>query len=208
MNGPPATATVDLINATFESVGAILTWIDVSRIRRDKIVKGVYWPARAFWSAWGFWNLLYYTTVGHPLSFWAGAVLAVGNTVWVLHALVYARRASRAADWEAKYTHEASRWAGYFGAQKLARRELSASPVPARARRQAIEIKVEPIAPPVGGFIVSVPRGEPFPTVAINGPKCAKHKIPCLRVRTGDGTNTYTLRCPTCIVERGAKGAA
>jgi len=84
--------TVDLTNALFEGIGAILCWNNVLRIRRDREVKGVFWPAQVFWSVWGLWNLFYYSAVGHPFSLWAGAVLVSGNITWTLHAWRYTCR--------------------------------------------------------------------------------------------------------------------
>jgi len=49
----------DLINAVFETGGAILTWKNFSRLLRDREIKGVYWPAFVFWALWGLWNLYY-----------------------------------------------------------------------------------------------------------------------------------------------------
>lgn len=83
---------IDLINAAFEATGAVLTCFDVARIRRDKEVKGVHWPTRAFWTAWGLWNCAYYVGVGHPFSFWAGAALAAANGAWTAHAAWYSTR--------------------------------------------------------------------------------------------------------------------
>lgn len=84
---------LDVINACFEGGGAVLTWLNVARIRRDREVRGVDWRVTAFWSLWGLWNIRYYVGVGHPLSAVAGTVLASGYITWVLHALVYSRRA-------------------------------------------------------------------------------------------------------------------
>ena len=82
---------LDLINAFFEGAGAILTWLNVLRIRRDREIKGIDWRISAFWSAWGLWNLHYYYAVGHMLSWAAGAVLVAGNICWVAHAIYYVR---------------------------------------------------------------------------------------------------------------------
>lgn len=83
---------LDVTNACFEGGGAVLTWLNVARIRRDREVKGVDWRVTAFWSLWGLWNIRYYVGVGHPLSAVAGTVLALGNITWVLHAVAYASR--------------------------------------------------------------------------------------------------------------------
>jgi len=82
----------DLINALFECGGAILTWINVRRLIHDKEVKGVYWPVWAFFSAWGLWNLYYYPSVGHIMSFLAGIILVSGNITWVFLARWYTSR--------------------------------------------------------------------------------------------------------------------
>lgn len=73
----------DLANAVFEGGGAILTWLNVFKLRRDREVKGVDWRVTAFWSAWGLWNCFYYPMLGQTASAYAGVVLCVGNCVWV-----------------------------------------------------------------------------------------------------------------------------
>lgn len=82
---------LDVTNSAFEAIGAFAAWTDVRRIRRDKVVAGVYWPFRVVWSVWGFWNLYYYAELGHVWSMLFGAVLAVGNSVWAVHAWRYSR---------------------------------------------------------------------------------------------------------------------
>ena len=82
----------DIINALFELCGAVLTWVNVSKILKDKKVVGVYWPIWIFFSLWGLWNLFYYPSVGHMLSFYAGIVLVAGNITWVIIAFCYMRR--------------------------------------------------------------------------------------------------------------------
>lgn len=81
----------DAINAAFELVGAVLAWKNFSRLLRDREVKGVYWPATAFWSVWGLWNLYYYPSLGQWLSTCAGAVLVAGNVAWVVAAIRWRR---------------------------------------------------------------------------------------------------------------------
>lgn len=72
----------DAVNACFEFGGALFLCLNVRRLRRDRTLRGVsVWPA-AFWSLWGYWNVYYYSAVGHPLS-WAGGVCVVAvNTAW------------------------------------------------------------------------------------------------------------------------------
>lgn len=85
--------TFDLINALFELIGALLGWLNVRQLQRDKRVSGVYWPVTAFFAAWGYWNLLYYPALGQWISAAAGLLLALANTAWVILALRYRRAA-------------------------------------------------------------------------------------------------------------------
>lgn len=83
--------TNDLINGLFEGLGAILCWFNVTRLRKDKEVKGVSWAVQAFFSLWGIWNLYYYPSLGQWASFWGGVGLVSGNATWVILAIKYSR---------------------------------------------------------------------------------------------------------------------
>ena len=82
----------DIINGSFELIGAIVTWINVHRLYRDKETKGVFWPVWIFFSLWGMWNLIYYPSVGHFFSLYAGIVLVSGNIAWVILAFIYQQK--------------------------------------------------------------------------------------------------------------------
>lgn len=82
-------STPDLINGLFEAIGGITLWMDVRRLLRDKIVKGVVWQFRAFFFAWGVWNLFYYPHLDQWLSFGGGLVIVIANCVWVALAIRY-----------------------------------------------------------------------------------------------------------------------
>jgi hypothetical protein len=84
--------TYDLMNAAFELGGAVLLWLDVARLHRDKMLRGVYWPVRAFFWLWGVWNVFYYPAIGQSLSFWAGLGVVLANTAWVVLAWRYRGR--------------------------------------------------------------------------------------------------------------------
>lgn len=49
--------TPDIINGLFELGGALLLLMNVVRLHRDKIVRGVHVLPTVFFSAFGFWNL-------------------------------------------------------------------------------------------------------------------------------------------------------
>jgi hypothetical protein len=77
----------DLINGSFEVIGAIFTWRNAVQLRRDGEIRGVYWPTSAFFTAWGLWNLVYYPALGQWFSFWGGVLLVSGNVAWVAMAM-------------------------------------------------------------------------------------------------------------------------
>lgn len=77
----------DLINGSFELVGAVFTWRNYVQLRRDRVLRGVYWPTAAFFAAWGLWNLVYYPALGQWASFLGGMLLVSGNVAWVVLAV-------------------------------------------------------------------------------------------------------------------------
>lgn len=72
----------DLGNGVFEALGAVLLWLDVARLWRDRMLRGVYWPVRVFFWAWGVWNVFYYPALGQSFSFYAGLGVVLANTAW------------------------------------------------------------------------------------------------------------------------------
>lgn len=81
----------DLINGTFESLGAAFILMDVMRLRRDKMIRGVSWPTRLFFMSWGVFNLYYYSSLDQPLSWWGGVAMVAANIAWCYHAVKYRR---------------------------------------------------------------------------------------------------------------------
>jgi len=73
----------DIINGLFEGLGAILMLLNILRLHRDKLVRGVHWSPVMFWTAWGLWNLYYYSAINQPLSWRGGACLVAANAVWL-----------------------------------------------------------------------------------------------------------------------------
>lgn len=80
---------VDIINALFEMGGAIFLAMNVVRLHRDKVVRGVHWAATAFFTVWGYWNLFYYEHIGHIYSRVAGFAVVATNTVWLSQMIFY-----------------------------------------------------------------------------------------------------------------------
>ena len=83
MNAP------DLINGAFEFAGGFLLWGNVYKLHRDREVRGVYWPATAFFGVWGLWNCFYYPMLDQWASFYGGCFITAANVVWSVMALRY-----------------------------------------------------------------------------------------------------------------------
>lgn len=83
---------VDVVNAGFEGLGAVLIWINVLRVRRDGAVRGVDWRVSAAWLVPSIWYAVYYAKLGHWFSLGAHSIMLLGSLVWVAHAVVYDRR--------------------------------------------------------------------------------------------------------------------
>lgn len=79
----------DLVNGLFEAVGGVLLWVNAARLYKDKVVKGVWWPAYAFYFGWGLWNLYYYPSLTQWFSFAAGLNVVLANGTWVVLAIYY-----------------------------------------------------------------------------------------------------------------------
>ncbi len=84
--------TPDLLNATFELVGACFLAVDCKRLHRDKCLRGLWWPGRVFWASWGVWNVFYYPSIGQTLSFYAGLLVLAANAVWCALAWKYRKQ--------------------------------------------------------------------------------------------------------------------
>lgn len=83
--------TQDSINATFEIVGALLTWMNVRQVWKDKGHRGIFVPAIIVFTAWGFWNLYYYRHLDQMLSYYTTYVMVAANFTWVSLMLYFGR---------------------------------------------------------------------------------------------------------------------
>lgn len=84
--------TIDLVNCLFELVGAVLAWMNVRRLIRDKVIHGVYWQTWVFLTIWNVWSDIFYLSLGQHLSLFACLVLTSANATWVALALWYKYR--------------------------------------------------------------------------------------------------------------------
>jgi hypothetical protein len=89
----------DAINAVFEGGGAIFLCLNVRRLIKDKSVKGVSLLTTSWWTAWGFWNVYFYSAVNTPASFYAGIAVVFVNAMWLGLAVRYARKEAAREAW-------------------------------------------------------------------------------------------------------------
>jgi hypothetical protein len=82
---------MDLINGLFELLGGFFILPSIRRVRADRRVAGVSWVHMAFFTGWGFWNLLYYPALGQWCSFFGGVALVVVNLYYLGLLLYYGR---------------------------------------------------------------------------------------------------------------------
>jgi hypothetical protein len=79
----------DTINGAFEGFAGFLIYMNVLRLRRDKMVRGVLSWVTWVYTAWGFWNLFYYPHLEQWLSFAGGLFIVSGNFAWCYYAWRY-----------------------------------------------------------------------------------------------------------------------
>lgn len=83
--------TLDAINGSFELIGAIIQFINVRQIIKDKAVKGVHWLPVLFFSTWGYFNLIYYPNLNQWFSFGGSIMMTLATTMWVILLIKYRR---------------------------------------------------------------------------------------------------------------------
>lgn len=73
----------DVINAIFELAGALLTWMNVRQVWKDKGYAGLYMPAIVLFTSWGFWNLYFYAHLAQWWSVLATVIMVSANSAWL-----------------------------------------------------------------------------------------------------------------------------
>lgn len=83
------TSVPDLINASFEFLGAFAVIANIKAIRRDKQAKGFSILPVIFFVVWGFWNVFYYPSLGQYASAVGGLFIASCNSYYLYLVLKY-----------------------------------------------------------------------------------------------------------------------
>lgn len=83
---------IDIVTGIFELGAALMVWLNIPAIIRDKQVKGVsIWPT-LFFVLWSLWNLFLFPYLGLWFAFFATFPIIIGNTLWIALVLYYRRR--------------------------------------------------------------------------------------------------------------------
>lgn len=77
----------DQINAIISVTGSGFLWANVYSLYKEREVKGVHWGSVAYFTALGFWNLFFYSTLNQWYSALAGVSGVGANIVWLGMAL-------------------------------------------------------------------------------------------------------------------------
>lgn len=77
------TSTNYVVNGLIEYIGANALLLNVLKLYRQKMSRGVHWVGTAFFMTWGYWNIYYYPSVGDHWSFAGGLFVVAVNTFWL-----------------------------------------------------------------------------------------------------------------------------
>lgn len=81
----------DVVNGSYELLGAPFILLSVCKLYKDKKVQGVSWVHAGFFTTWGLWNLYYYPHLGQWCSFFGGIAIVAVNAVWLGQLIYYTR---------------------------------------------------------------------------------------------------------------------
>ncbi len=93
---------LDEINGAFEAGLAVMLFLNLRRLMKDKEVKGFDYKVVVFTTAWGVWNLYYYPMLGQMFSFYAGIGVVTMNATW-LYMVWYFKRESNSKEADETY---------------------------------------------------------------------------------------------------------
>lgn len=82
-------STPDIINACFEFVAAFMLVRNCIFTYKAKTVTGVSILSTIFFASWGYWNIYYYPHLDQTLSFVAGILVTIVNSIWVGQMIYY-----------------------------------------------------------------------------------------------------------------------
>lgn len=82
----------DILNGSFELVGAFMTLFNVKAIMRDKETKGIHWGPIVYFTSWSAFNLWFYPANNLWFSFAGGVCIGLVNLTWLYLVWYYSRK--------------------------------------------------------------------------------------------------------------------
>ena len=82
----------DQINGLFELLGGLFITLSCIKLYRDKKVRGVSFVHIAYFTAWGYWNIEYYSNLKQWTSLAGSLAVTLINTVWLGMLIYYIRK--------------------------------------------------------------------------------------------------------------------
>jgi len=82
----------DVVNGSYELLGAPFILMSVFKLWKDKKVHGISWIHAGFFATWGYWNLYYYPHLDQWFSFVGGIAIVIVNTFWLGQLLYYSKK--------------------------------------------------------------------------------------------------------------------
>ena len=79
----------DIVNGTYELLGAPFILLSVISLYKHKSIKGVHILHVCFFTTWGYWNLFYYPHLHQWCSFLGGIAIVIVNTIWMSQIFYY-----------------------------------------------------------------------------------------------------------------------
>jgi len=81
----------DIVNGSYELLGAPFILLSVIKLYKDKQVQGISWLHAGYFMTWGIWNLYYYPFLNQWFSFVGGIAIATVQIIWLFQLIYYSK---------------------------------------------------------------------------------------------------------------------
>lgn len=79
----------DQVTALFTVTCALVLSRNVWQLHQDKLVRGIHWWAPALFTAFAFWNVIFYASLDQWWAFAAGILNFLANVAWLAQIIYY-----------------------------------------------------------------------------------------------------------------------
>lgn len=83
---------MDSINSMFEFTGGFFILFNCIKLHKDKQIKGVSFVPVIFFTMWGLWNPIYYSSISQWYSTVGSICTTLVNAVWLSQMFYYWRK--------------------------------------------------------------------------------------------------------------------